>query len=64
MDLCFVFAFIYGFESTHSNYVGCMKTNAVNVTQFNHVEPMYAFELSSFFKLDYVTSNSSIHTLA
>lgn len=27
------------------------KRNFVNVTQFNHVDPMYMFELSHFYKL-------------
>lgn len=42
------FGFIQGFENTRSNRVGCTKTNHVNVAQFAHVEPMYAFELSQF----------------
>lgn len=32
----------------YQNIVGCTKTNCVNATLFNRVEPMYAFEFSKF----------------
>lgn len=33
------------FIEDSAHYVGCMKTNSVNVTHYNHMEPSYTFKL-------------------
>lgn len=39
-----------------------MKTNCANVTQFNHMDPIYTFELTQFSYLYYIKCHTTYYT--